>query len=77
MPPYVIAVTATHDAVDYAFYSRLAVRHKFHFFVTRGDAVRKNMTFIPMAECTALDLHDVIYQMKQNSPGLITYELQA
>lgn len=78
MTQYLIAVTATSDAVDYDYFRDLAEKKKFDFFCTRmetDNTVRRNMTFIPRSYTSALNHHDVIECLGRNSPLLVTYEI--
>lgn len=78
MSLYLIAVTAQHDAVDYDYFRRLARDHRFDFYMTRvDDSNRRNMTFAPKSYTSALNHHDVIEKLQNNSPLLVTYEIQA
>ena len=74
---YIIAITAQHDAVDYTFFKEMARKHKFDIYIARNtDVKRRNMTMVPTSDASPLDLVDVITELENNSPLLITFELQ-
>lgn len=76
MLQYLIAVTATSDAVEYDYFRKLANENLFNFYITRIQDGRRHMTFIPKSYTTALNHHDVIECLGRNSPLLVTYEVQ-
>lgn len=76
MPQYLIAVTATSDAVEYDYFRRLANENRFDFYITRMQEGRRHMTFIPKSYTTALNHQDIIECLGRNSPLLVTYDVQ-
>lgn len=76
MAQYLISVTATSDAVEYAYFRKLAADNRFDFYITRRLDGRRHMTFIQKAYTTALNHQDVIECLGRNSPLLVTYDVQ-
>lgn len=77
MSQYVVAVTAQHDAVDYAHFVKLAEDCNYQLFMSRDiELKRRNMTFAPRSYTSNLNHHDLIKNLESNSPLLVTYEIQ-